>query len=170
MHPLVRLANRAIEKYVTRDEVISPPDPEDQSPEMSEKAGVFVSLKKYGELRGCVGTWQPTQPDVAHEVIANAIASATRDPRFLPVRPEEIPDLEVSVDLLSQPEEVSSLEELDPKQYGVIVQQGWHRGLLLPDLPQVTSAKMQVEIAKRKAGISPNESARIFRFTVKRYH
>ncbi len=170
MHPLVLLAKQAIEQYTTHEEMLAPPEPEDRCPEMNERAGIFVSLKKHGELRGCVGTWQPTQPDVAHEVTTNAVAAATRDPRFFPVRPEELPDLEISVDMLSPPEEVFSLEELDPKKYGVIVQQGWRRGLLLPDLPQITSPEMQVEIAKRKAGLSPDEEARIFRFTVKRYH
>ena len=170
MHPLVQLAQQAIALYVSRGEVLAPPDPEERCPEMNQHAGIFVSLKKHGELRGCVGTWQSTQPDVAHEVITNAIAAATRDPRFFPVEPKELADLEISVDMLSPLEEVFSLEELDPQKYGVIVEQGWRRGLLLPDLPQITSPEMQVEIAKRKAGLSPDESARIFRFTVNRYH
>lgn len=169
MHPLAQLARRAIKAYVTRQEVIPAPEGAERSPEMEERAGVFVSLKKRGELRGCIGTWQSTQPDVAHEVIANAIAAATHDPRFPPVQPNELDGLDISVDLLSPLQEVSSLDELDPRRYGVVVEQGWQRGLLLPDLPQITSPETQVEIAKRKAGISPEEPVRLYRFTVGRY-
>ncbi len=169
MHPLVQLARRAIKAYVTNQEVIPAPEGAVRSPEMEGQSGAFVSLKQGGELRGCIGTWQSTQPDVAHEVIANAIAAATQDPRFPPVQPSELDGLEISVDLLSPLQEVRSLDELDPRKYGVVVEQGWRRGLLLPDLPQITSAEAQVEIAKRKAGIGPGEPARLYRFTVGRY-
>jgi len=170
MHPLVQLAKRAIEEYIINYQIIDPPAPEECPPEMNQKAGVFVSLKEHGELRGCIGTWQPTRASVAEEVIANAIAAATQDPRFLPVRPAELPLLEISVDVLSPLEEVSSMDELDPQKYGVVVEHGGRRGLLLPDLPQVTSAEMQVRIAKQKAGLRPDDPARVFRFTVQRYH
>ena len=167
-HPLVQLARSAIEAYVTRGEVISPP--EDPCEEMWGRAGVFVSLHCAEGLRGCIGTIDPVCDCVAAEVISNAISAATRDPRFPPVRPEELDDLDLSVDVLTSPEPVKSLSDLDPKQYGVIVECGGRRGLLLPDLDGVDDAETQVAIALRKAGIRPNEPYRMYRFRVLRYH
>jgi AmmeMemoRadiSam system protein A len=138
---------------------------------MQQRAGVFVSIhKKNGELRGCIGTFQPTTANVAEEIIQNAVSAATNDPRFDEIREDELDDLEISVDVLSPPEPVDSLKELDPKRYGVIVQSGWRRGLLLPDLEGVDSVQQQVEIAMRKAGIRPGEPITLYRFEVKRYH
>jgi len=167
MDPYVALARRAIEEYVRRGRVIEPPP--DLPPELlSRRTGAFVSLKKQGELRGCIGTFLPTEPTLAREIIKNAIHSATQDPRFPPVRPEELPQLSVSVDVLSTPEP-ASVEELDPKRYGVIVEAGWRRGLLLPDLPGVDTVEEQLRIAKLKAGIAPDEPCQLYRFTVERH-
>ncbi|MGB9807990.1 MAG: AmmeMemoRadiSam system protein A, partial [Thermosulfidibacteraceae bacterium] len=138
-------------------------------PIMRERKGVFVSLKKHGELRGCIGTFLPTANSVAEEVIRNAIASATEDPRFPPVTLEELKDITISVDVLDEPEPVSSLDELDPKKYGVIVESGWKRGLLLPDLEGVDTIEQQIAIAMAKAGIRPGEPIKIYRFKVKRF-
>ncbi len=168
-HPLVELARKAIEEYVKHGRVIPPPPPEEMTPEMKEKAGTFVSLKKHGELRGCIGTFLPTQPNVAQEVIKNAIAAATQDPRFPPVQPQELPELTISVDVLSPPEPVKDLSELDPKKYGVIVRSGWRQGLLLPDLEGIDTVEQQLAIAMAKAGISPGEPIEVYRFTVRRY-
>lgn len=167
-HPLVDLARRTIEAYVREGKEMGPP--KELPPEMKNRAGVFVSLHKKGELRGCIGTLAPTEANIAREVIRNAIASSTQDPRFPPVRPEELKDLEISVDVLSEPERVQGLEALDPRVYGVIVQSGWKRGLLLPDLPGVDTPEYQVDIARRKAGIAQEEPHELFRFTVTRYH
>ncbi len=168
-HPLVKLARRAIEEYVRRGVVIPPPPPEEMTPEMRERAGTFVSLKKHGELRGCIGTFLPVCDNVAEEVIRNAIAAATEDPRFPPVREEELEELDISVDVLSPPEPVSDISQLDPKRYGVIVESGWRRGLLLPDLEGVDTVEQQLAIAMAKAGISPGEPVKVYRFTVRRY-
>ncbi len=167
-HPLVKLARQTIETYVREGRQISPPA--DLPPEAQGRAGAFVSLHAHGELRGCIGTIEPTQPNVALEVIHNAILAATQDPRFPPVRPAELADLEISVDVLSPPEPVNSLEELDPNKYGVIVQSGYRRGLLLPDLDGVDTVACQVDIARRKAGIGPHEPVKLYRFAVQRYH
>jgi AmmeMemoRadiSam system protein A len=169
MHPFVKLAKRTIELYVRDRKVLIPPD-EDLTPEMKESAGVFVSLKERGMLRGCIGTFQPAEPDIANEVIRNAISAATQDPRFSPVRPEELDLLEYSVDVLTAPEQVNGIADLDPKRYGVIVQAGRRRGLLLPDLEGVDTAEEQVGIAMQKAGIAPGTPVTLFRFEVKRYH
>jgi len=168
-HPLVSLARRTIEEYVKRGVVVDPPPPREMIPEMRKKAGVFVSLKKHRRLRGCIGTFLPTTENVAAEVIRNAIAAATEDPRFPPVRPEELGELDVSVDVLSEPEPVESLGDLDPKKYGVIVESGWKRGLLLPDLEGVDTVEQQLSIAMAKAGINPEEPVKIYRFKVDRY-
>jgi len=166
-HPLVQLARKTIETYLKEDKIISPP--EELTPEMKEKAGVFVSLHRHGQLRGCIGTFVPTTENVAQEVIRNAIESSTRDPRFPPLTEEELEDLEISVDVLSEPEPVSSIADLDPKKYGVIVKSGWRRGLLLPDLEGVDTPEEQIAICRRKAGIGEDEPIELFRFKVRRY-
>lgn len=167
MHPLVELAKSTIDNHVLHGRVIDPP--QELTPSMKERAGVFVSIKKHGQLRGCIGTFEPTQPNVAEEIIHNAISAATRDPRFPPVSPDELRELSISVDLLTAPERVEGLEDLDPKTFGVIVERGWQRGLLLPDLEGIDTAEQQVEIACRKAGIDPGETVTLYRFQVKRY-
>jgi len=167
MSPLVELARETVETYVKEGSITPPPSK--LSSEMKERAGVFVSLHKFGELRGCIGTFEPTQHNVAHEIINNAISSATKDPRFPPVAPDELKDLEYSVDVLTKPKPAESKEKLDPKRYGVIVECGFRRGLLLPDLEGVDSVDYQIEICRLKAGIAPDEPVKLYRFEVKRY-
>lgn len=168
MHPLVKLAKDTIELY-TRERKVLTVRSENLTPEMRGQAGAFVSLKIHGMLRGCIGTFQPCEPDVAHEVVRNAISAATCDPRFAPVRIEELPQLEYSVDVLTQPEPAENMGALDPRRYGVIVQAGGLRGLLLPDLEGVDTAEQQVAIASQKAGIPPGTPCKLLRFEVKRY-
>lgn len=165
----VRLARETIENYIKNGKMISPPN--DLPDEMiKQKAGVFVSIKKIGNLRGCIGTFMPTQENIAYEIIKNAISAAVDDPRFPPVTVSEFNDLTISVDVLSSPEEISDISELDPKKYGVIVNSDYKKGLLLPDLEGVDTAEEQVDIAKRKAGIYPGEKIKLYRFEVKRYY
>jgi AmmeMemoRadiSam system protein A len=171
-HPLVQLARRTIELYITRKAV--PNVPSDLPPDMLRPAGAFVSIHRHGELRGCIGTIQPTCDSVAEEIIQNAVSAATRDPRFPPIGRDELADLEVKVDVLCEPEEVHGLDELDPRRYGLIVQsefQPWRRGLLLPDLEGIDTVEKQVYWTRyHKAGITdPNEPVRMFRFEVKRH-
>lgn len=166
MHPLVRLAKRTVDTFVKKGEVVRP---KRLSPEMKEQAGVFVSIHKLGELRGCIGTFEPQHANVAEEIVANAISSAIRDPRFTPVTKNELKNLDYSIDVLSKPELVKSQKELDPKKYGVIVAAGWRKGLLLPDLEGVDSVEEQVEVCRLKAGIDPDEEVKLYRFEVKRY-
>jgi AmmeMemoRadiSam system protein A len=167
-HPVVNLARETIEGYVRDRKVVA--EPRVLAPEMEQKAGVFVSLHKGGMLRGCIGTIQPQQPNVALEVIQNAISAATRDPRFPPLQASELAELDIAVDILQPAEPIESMAQLDPKRYGVIVESGWRRGLLLPDLEGVDTAEYQVEIARRKAGIGPHEPVQLYCFEVKRYH
>ena len=166
MHPLVRLAKDTVESYVRNR---TAPRPEELTPEMRERAGVFVSLKMRGMLRGCIGTFEATTANVAEETISNAVSSATRDPRFPPVTPAELAELEYSVDVLTRPEPVEGTADLDPKRYGVIVECSGRKGLLLPDLEGVGSVEYQIEICRSKAGIMPDEPVKLYRFEVKRY-
>ncbi len=166
MHPLVKLAKDTIENYVRNGTI---PRPNELTPEMVERSGVFVSLKVGGLLRGCIGTYEPAKANVAEEVITNAISSATRDPRFPPVTPDELSDLEYSVDVLTSPEPVKSEAELDPKRYGIIVESGKRKGLLLPNLEGVDTVARQIEICRSKAGIPSHEPVKLYRFEVKRY-
>lgn len=167
MHPLVEFAKRSVEAYIRKGTTIRPEEP--LPPELSEKAGVFVCLKKGGELRGCIGTYLPSCDSVANETITNAISAATKDPRFQTVSEDELDKLSYSVDVLSCPEKVGSIAELDPRKYGIIVVSGFRRGLLLPDLEGVDTVEDQLRITKMKAGILPHEEVEIYRFEVKRY-
>jgi len=165
-HPLVQLARHTVAAHVTGSKG---PAPETLMPEMSRRAGTFVTLYKHGELRGCIGTIGPTQENVAAEVIHNAVSSATRDPRFNPVRPEELAELEYKVDVLGPAEPVADVSELDAKKYGVIVSAGPRRGLLLPDLDGVETPEEQIAICRQKGGIGPDEPVTLERFEVIRY-
>jgi AmmeMemoRadiSam system protein A/AmmeMemoRadiSam system protein B len=166
---LPALARLTIETFIATGAIIKPP--ENPMPDLTVRAACFVSIKtRDGELRGCIGTIEPEKETLAEELITNAISAATRDPRFPPVRTDELPNLKYSVDVLSAPEPCQ-LEDLDPKTFGVIVEDEdeLRRGLLLPDLQGIESATMQVEIAARKAGIRPGEPVRLYRFRVERY-
>ncbi|MCJ7576355.1 MAG: AmmeMemoRadiSam system protein A [Dehalococcoidia bacterium] len=165
-HPVVKLAKEAVESYIRRGKM---PKPRELTPEMKERAGVFVSLHKHGQLRGCIGTFEPAKDSVAEEIIANAISSSTMDPRFPPVTASELDDLDYSVDILTAPEPVADLSQLDPKEYGVIVESGWKRGLLLPDLEGVDSVEEQIAICRLKAGISASEPLNLYSFQVRRF-
>ena len=136
---------------------------------ISSKAGVFVSIKKQGELRGCIGTFLPTRKNIAEEIQRNAISAGCEDPRFYPVKPAELPELEYSVDILTKPEAIDSTDKLDPKRYGVIVRKGYRSGLLLPDLEGVDTVKEQMRIVLTKAGIRPDEDYELERFEVIRH-
>ncbi|HEX75615.1 MAG TPA: AmmeMemoRadiSam system protein A [Dehalococcoidia bacterium] len=166
LHPIVKLAKEAVESYIGEGRVLKA---EELTAEMKERAGVFVSIKKHGELRGCIGTFEPTRANVAEEIVANAISSATEDPRFTPVAASELDNLEYSIDILTKPEPVDSIDRLDPKKYGVIVECGFRRGLLLPGLEGVDTVDEQIDICRAKAGISGDEPIKLYRFQVRRY-
>lgn len=176
-HPLVQLARATIERYVREKHKLKPS--EAPAPVEGEPAGVFVTLhtasthdlrgELRSELRGCIGTISPTEKSLVQEVINNAISAATRDPRFPPVRPEELDDLVIDVSVLYPPEPIESEAELDPKRYGVIVQRGWQRGLLLPDIEGIDDVKTQLWYARRKAGLGDQEPVELFRFRVEKY-
>ncbi len=164
----VRLARQTIEEYTRTGK--KPKLPDGLPKEMyGQRAGVFVSVKKEGQLRGCIGTIQPVQGSVAEEIMENAVSAVSRDPRFSPVEPEELEWLSISVDVLGDTERIASVEELDVKRYGVIVSKGYKRGLLLPNLEGVDTIEQQVAIAKQKAGIDEGEETELERFEVVRH-
>ena len=136
---------------------------------LETRAGAFVSIKKRGDLRGCIGTISPTRDNLADEIVGNAINACSRDPRFNPVTPDELTDLTISVDILSDAEPINSPAELDVIKYGVIVSRGYRRGLLLPNLEGVDTVEYQLQIALSKAGINPSEPFDMERFEVVRH-
>ncbi len=154
-------------RLLTVDELINS-NYDDISKLLNDKKGVFVSLKINGDLRGCIGTTEPTTNSIAEEIINNSISAALNDPRFSPLRKEELMDIDISVDLLYPPEK-TTFEELDSKKYGVIVSCGHRRGLLLPNLEGIDTADKQVAIAMEKGGIMPNENYSLERFKVERF-
>ena len=165
----VRLARTSVENYVLKHKKIIIPDW--VSDELRDtKAGVFVSIHEHGRLRGCIGTILPAKDCIAEEIIGNGISACSRDPRFSPVQKEELAYLEISVDVLMPPERIDGPECLDVKKYGVIVSNGSRRGLLLPDLDGVNTVEEQIEIARKKAGISREEQVSLERFEVIRHY
>lgn len=165
----VKLARYSLETFVKTHTPAALPN--DLPAELlNRRAGAFVSLHKDGNLRGCIGTIMATRDNLAEEILNNAISACSRDPRFSPVTVDELDDLEYSVDVLSEPERIFSVNDLDVKRYGVIVENGGRRGLLLPDLDGVDTVAEQLAIAKRKGGIRADEKVALWRFEVIRHH
>lgn len=186
MNPYVLLAKKAVENYVRERKIIKPA--KDLAKELLErKAGTFVTIERNGELRGCIGTYLPTKENIAQEIIHNAIATATEDYRFSPIQKEELPKLSYTVYILNKPEPIKSINELDPKKYGILVKSQFFSpgsdvifepgpkvhsksGLLLPDLDGVKTLEQQISIACQKGRIDPKkEKIMIYKFTVEKY-
>jgi len=184
MNPLVNLAKQTVETFIKEGKIILMPT--DFPKEFLErKAGTFVTIEREGNLRGCIGTYLPLRQNIAEEIIYNAIAAATEDYRFGPISKEELPYLSYTVYILSEPELVKDIKELDPKKYGIIVKTvplspsgdvvfNGHfvakSGLLLPDLEGVDTIEKQISIACQKGGIDPlREKILVYKFTVEKY-
>lgn len=170
--PYPNLARQAVTAYLTNKKKISPP-PDLTAELLKQRSGIFVTIETRAghKLRGCIGTYLPTKPNVAAEIIDNAIAAATEDYRFMPLSTQEIPELTFTVSLLQEPQQIKTLKELDVKKYGVIVKAADGRsGLLLPDIDSVDTPEKQVSIAAQKGGIDlATDSIYLFRFTVEKY-
>ncbi len=169
-HPLVTLALDSIKAYVQEQRVLEPPM--DRFLQMgidNQPAAVFVSLKIAGNLRGCIGSLEPVKETLAEEIIRNAIGAATRDPRFPPVDPTEIAQLQISVDVLSPSEPVTQLSELDHRQFGLIVRCRDKQGVLLPNIEGIHSNEEQLAAVKKKAGCADDDPVDLARFIVTRY-
>jgi AmmeMemoRadiSam system protein A/AmmeMemoRadiSam system protein B len=164
----VRLARKSLETYIkTGQELVRPDELSDEL--LHKEAGVFVSIKKNGQLRGCIGTIAPVESCIADEIIRNAVSAGTQDPRFGAITEDELNSLVYSVDVLGESEPIQSMDQLDAKRYGVIVTNGRRRGLLLPNLDGVDTPMQQVNIALQKAGISTHETYSMERFEVVRH-
>jgi AmmeMemoRadiSam system protein A len=161
------LARASLEHFVKRHEYL--PVPADLPPALQGRHGAFVSIKKDGALRGCIGTFLPTRDNLAQEIIYNAVSAGLNDPRFSQVTEAELPELVYDVDVLTEPEPIDSPAKLDVRRYGVIVQAGNRRGLLLPDLEGVDTVEQQISIARRKGNIGEKEKVQLYRFEVERH-
>lgn len=165
--PIAGFARECLTYYLTAqpfEKLIIPGEPL-----LKQKRSCFVTLKKDGELRGCIGTVQPVRDNLAQEIKHNAIAAGTQDPRFWPVQADELPLLSVSVDVLGDLEKIAGPDELDPQRYGVVVRRGGKVGLLLPHLDGVDTVDEQLAIAKQKANIGEDD-VELWRFEVERYY
>ena len=184
MNPYINLAKQSIENYIKTGAIIElPKDLPDEF--YNRQAGVFVTIKKDNELRGCIGTFLPTRKNIGEEIISNAISAATQDYRFSLIIENEFSELDYEVSVLSEPEKiVGEIENptkfseekfreagLDSKKYGVIVKTiDGKSGLLLPDLDGVDSVEKQISIACQKAGINYGmDKIILYRFTVEKH-
>ena len=171
MNQYSSLAKETIEKYIKNGETIS--SPEELPKKMDRKAGTFVTIIKNGDLRGCIGTFLPTKENIAQEIISNAIVAATKDYRFEPIKESELNQLSYEVSILSEPEIIKNIGELDPKKFGIIVKTAnppLKSALLLPDIEGVDTVKKQISITCRKGDINPEtEEIEIYKFKVEKY-
>jgi len=195
---LIELAKKTVETFVKEKRVIKTPNDLPES-FLKGKAGTFVTIKKKGQLRGCIGTYLPTRDNIAQEVIKNAISAATEDYRFGPITKEDLPYLSYTVYILNKPEPIKSINDLNPKKFGIIVKtvpivsprpKGETRpkraanetdvvfnghlphksGLLLPDLTGIDTVEKQILIACQKGKINPEkEKIIIYKFTVEKF-
>ncbi len=166
-HPLVDLAIRSVKHHLENGQPLPCPHPLPK--EMQTQAGTFVSIKKNGLLRGCIGTISPKYDNIAEEVIKNAIKAAKEDPRFPAIKMHELNELSFSVDVLTPPEKINDTKLLDVKLYGLIVQKGNKRGLLLPNLENVKTVDQQLKICMKKGGFKETDDFELYRFKVNRY-
>jgi AmmeMemoRadiSam system protein A len=166
-HPYISLAQESIYHYLNRHEKMSCPEP--LSKDLTSRSGAFVSIKKFHQLRGCIGTLEPCEPNLAMEIIENALKAALHDPRFSPITSGELQDLTYSIDVIQPLEKVSSTAELDPNRYGLVVRSNGKQGVLLPDLEGVDSTEEQIQICRAKGKIADDAPIEMYRFQAKRF-
>ena len=166
-HPYISLAVQSVDHFLNKSEKL--PCPKDLSQDLKGKAGVFVSIKKKDQLRGCIGTLSPQEPNLAMEIIENAIKAALKDPRFSPVTPQEISGLNFSVDVIFPLERIEDTSDLDPKVYGLVVKSKGKQGVLLPNLEGVKSTEDQIKICQAKGRIKETDPQVMYRFKVDRF-
>ena len=166
-HPYVSLAQESIHHYLNCREKLSCPDP--LSKDLNSRSGAFVSIKKLQQLRGCIGTLEPCEPNLAMEIIENALKAALHDPRFSPITAEELQDLTYSIDVVHPLEKITDVSELDPKIYGLVVKSNGKQGVLLPDLEGVDSTEEQIQICRAKGKIPDDAPIEMYRFKVERF-
>ncbi len=166
-HPYISLAVQSVDHFLNKSERL--PCPKNLTPDLKGKAGVFVSIKRKDQLRGCVGTLNPQEPNLAMEIIENAIKAAIKDPRFSPITPQEVPSLNFSVDVIFPMEKIEDPLDLDPKIYGLVVRSKERQGVLLPNLEGVKSIEDQIKICRAKGRIKETDPQELYRFKVDRF-
>ena len=166
-HPYISLAQESVRHYLNHHEKLSCPDP--LPSDLQSRSGVFVSIKKLKELRGCIGTLEPCEPNLAIEIIENSLKAALHDPRFSPVTAKELDSLSYSIDVIRPLEKISTIEELDPHTYGLVVRSDGKQGVLLPDLEGVDSTEEQIQICRAKGKIPEEDPVEMYRFKVDRF-
>ncbi|MDH5763007.1 MAG: AmmeMemoRadiSam system protein A [Nitrospinota bacterium] len=166
-HPYISLAQESIQHYLIHQTRL--PCPESLPQDLKSPSGAFVSIKKLKQLRGCIGTLEPCEPNLAMEIIENALKAALQDPRFSPVTSEELQDLTYSIDVVRPLEKISGPAELDPHVYGLVVRSNGRQGVLLPDLEGVDTVEEQIQICRSKGGIHDGDPIDLYRFKVERF-
>jgi AmmeMemoRadiSam system protein A len=148
---LLRLAREAIVAHVSG----RPAPAVEETDAIARPAGVFVSLHKRGDLRGCIGHIEADQP-LVRAVARYAVAAATSDPRFAGVTESELGDVEIELSILSPLEAVSNIDEIEIGRHGLLVEMGWNRGLLLPQVATEWQWDRETFIAQtcHKAGLA----------------
>lgn len=160
------LARWALEYYIDTN---SSHTPSISDPILNEMRGVFVTLTIAGELRGCVGTLEPVQP-LKETICDIAVKSATRDPRFTPLKPEEIKDVRIEISILTPHEPIQNPNQIKVGEDGLMVEKGDNRGVLLPQVAveEQWDSLTFLEHTCLKAGIPKDawkdKDCQIFRF------
>jgi len=172
MHTLIVLVKKIVEAYIKEEKIIKAED--NLIKEFSEKkAGVFITIEKNKNLRGCIGTYLPTKNNIIEEIIQNAISAATEDYRFDPIQEDELPFLSYTVSILEKPELIKNRKELNPKEYGIIIKTLNYppkSALLLPDLEGIDTIEKQISITCQKGNIDQlKEEIIIYKFRIKKY-
>lgn len=165
---LLRIARSTIEQVV-RGRPARVVKPGKGMERLLTSKGVFVTLKREGVLRGCIGYVESVKP-LYRAVVELAEAAALRDPRFYPVQPEELPKIKIEITVLSPLERVDDPSQIEVGRHGLLIRAGPYQGLLLPQVPveEGWDRKAFLEQACRKAGLPPDawqHGAEIYRFT-----
>lgn len=164
----VSLARNAIETYISTGKKLKMPS--NLPPEMLEgQKGVFITIKEKGALRGCLGSAKGLTRNVANEIVTNAMKAATEDPRFNPIKKEDLDFITIHVSVITNLMEVKSVTDLNPEVYGLVVENDGKHATLLPGLSTVHTSAEQLALAKRKAGIMQDDKCRLYRFTIDKH-
>src|ERR1700674_195696 len=156
------LGRQAIDPYLRTRRLIEPPQP--IPIDLQAPSAVFVTLRKDGELRGCVGSVRPDDAAPAHELARYGVASAVRHRDVEPVRLDEVGALTIKVQLLDPPEAINDISGLNPRTHGIIVRRGDRQALLLPGIEGIDTAEQQLRAACDKAGIDRHAPVELERF------
>lgn len=134
---------------------------------LAEPAPVFVTLRRLGNLRGCIGSLVALHDNVVDETKDRARAAAFEDPRFPRLRLDELSDTSIEVSILRPLQPVASVDELDPVRWGIEIRdRSGRRAVLLPDIPGVDTVEQQIKVTRQKAGIPPGNELTVRKFSV----